>query len=134
VRITASVVLAVFLVVFLLVSPEINSAWLYGSFSYNNGEYNIFFRIFHYVMAFAVGIPVLVLVPRRTTFFASWGRNSLIIYLTHIAAVGIAEIVFKNIPVPIFLGYALCIVSSVLFCIFMDYLIDLFSKKQKASD
>ena len=133
VRITAGIYFAMLCVVFILVSPEINSAWLYGSFSYNNGQYNIFFRIFHYVMAYAVGIPFLVLVPRRKTFFAEWGKNSLVIYLSHIIAVGIMELVFRNIKMPVFVGYALSIAVSLMFCVLVTYIINFF-KSRKASD
>lgn len=133
VRITAGILFAALCIVFILVSPEINSEWLYGSFSYNNGEYNIFFRAFHYVMAFCAGIPILVLVPRRKTFFTSWGKNSLVIYLTHIAVVGIMEVVFRNIEMHTHIGYALCIAVSMLFCALVTYIMNLF-KSKKASD
>ncbi len=133
VRITAGILFAALCIVFILVSPEINSEWLYGSFSYNNGQYNIFFRAFHYVMAFCAGIPILVLAPRRKTFFTSWGKNSLVIYLTHIAAVGIMELVFRNINMHTLIGYALCIAVSMLFCTLVTYIMNLF-KSKKASD
>lgn len=135
VRITAFVVLAVFCVVFVLVSPTVDSEWLYGSFSYNNGKYNVFFRVFHYVMAIAMGIPVLVLVPRRETFLSSWGKNSLIIYLTHIAAVGAMSLVFTYTDIHMLVGYALCIAVSVLFCVLVTWVMGIINRilsKKKA--
>lgn len=128
VRVASVIVLAVICLVFLYVSPVINSKWLYGSYSYNSADYNLLFRIFHYLMAYVVGALVLVLVPRRKTLISPWGRYSLVIYLTHIVAVGTMRIVFAHMSMHKLSGYALCIIASVMYCIFVTLAMKLYEK------
>lgn len=82
-KIAAAAVLAVLLGSFFFLSVHVDARWLYGVYSYRNGDYNILFRLGHYLVAAAVGWAMLVLTPFRKTFFAPWGRSSFVIYLAH---------------------------------------------------
>ncbi len=83
VKIAAGIVLAVLLGGFFFLSTHVDALWLYGTYSYANGGYDILFRLILYVVSAAVGWAMLILTPEKKTFFALWGRCSYAVYLAH---------------------------------------------------
>lgn len=48
-------------------------------------------RIFHYIAAFITGAGVMALTSKNKTFWAFYGRNSLIVYLIHAAVIKVVS-------------------------------------------
>lgn len=109
-----TVLLAV--VTFSFLASHIDAKWLYGSYSYAAGNYNVFFRAAHYLIATMIGGVILMFAPKEKTFISAWGNNSFIIYLSHMAIVPVVRVLISFIEMNRSLRYAVCFIISIVFC------------------
>ena len=109
-----TVLLAV--VTFSFLASHIDAKWLYGSYSYAAGNYNVFFRAAHYLIATMIGAAILMFTPKEKTFISAWGNNSFIIYLSHMAIVPVVRVLIFLIEMNRSLQYAVCFIISIVFC------------------
>ena len=108
---------AVFLVlcaVCVVLAPQIRAEWLYGTYGYAAGGYTLPIRAALYAAALILGCAMLILTPRKQTFFTAWGRESFLLYIAHIALLPAMQGLFPLLFRP--LQYTVCAVTAVAFC------------------
>lgn len=133
-RILSAVILTAAFAVFIFVAPRIDAKWLYNSYSYKNGNYDILFRLINYTVASIVGLAVLTVTPRRKTLVSDWGYTSFTIYILHILMVYGVQLLFGRITVELPFQYAISAVSAVFFCAVVSFIRKLLSRKYPKID
>ena len=101
-------------VVCIVFAENIRAEWLYGTYGYASGEYNVLLRAAQYVTAAVIGAAILLLTPKQKTVFTVWGRESFTLYIAHIAFLPVMQSLFPKLPPP--LQYAVCVLASATFC------------------
>ena len=114
--------LALVFTVFIFVAPSVDAKWLYNSYSYENGNYDVVFRLINYVFATIIGIAVLAITPRRKTFVSDWGYSSFTIYIVHILMVYGVQLLFGKVYMELPFQYVISALSAVLFCAVIAFL------------
>lgn len=124
IRVLSIAVIAAFTGSFLAAAPSVRPEWLYEAGSYQAVRSTFVIRTLHYLAAVVTGLAVMIWIPRRKNPLGVWGKNTLLIYLSHIVLMPIAEKLPEWIPSQP-LQYALCAVIAAAFCT----LISLLAKK-----
>lgn len=83
-RILFSIVALISIIYFLSIKDTISSSWLYGSYSYENGNYNFIFKIMWILLSLVEMIIFLSVVPNeKIKFVSAAGANTLWTFLFH---------------------------------------------------
>lgn len=114
-RMLSIAVIAAFIGRFLAFAPDIRPEWLYEASSYQATHSDFIFRIMHYLMAAVTGLTVMIWIPHRKNPLGVWGKNTLLIYLSHIVLMPLAEKLPEFVPSQP-LQFALCAVIAAAFC------------------
>jgi len=120
-RVLSITIIAAFAGRFLAEAAHILPEWLYGAASYHAVHSSILFRAMHYLLAVVTGLSVMLWIPRRANPLGRLGRCTLLIYLSHIVLMPIAENLPRFVPaVP--LQYLLCVLIAAVFCTIISLL------------
>lgn len=68
-------------------TTKFNVLWVFGAQSYvrlgHSEWYAFLFRLFEYGIWLFMSFVVASVIPKKTTFFTNWGKNTLYVYLIH---------------------------------------------------
>lgn len=107
--------------IFCFLAPGIDAKWLYGAYSYESGNYNVFFRAVQYPAAMIIGCFVLLVMPKGRTAFSRVGRDSFTIYLTHMGAVSVIGRRLSSLNMNKLSCCLSCLAVSIAFCMIVAY-------------
>ena len=95
----------------------INAKWLYGAYSYSQGNYTILYRLMHYASAIILGCFIMIFIPRKKSILTEIGQHSFKLYITHMFIVPAIKYVFTLLIVNNLISEIICIIIGILFCI-----------------
>ena len=95
-------------------AAKLRAEWLYGTYSYRAGEYNIAVRTVQYAAAAVIGTAILYLTPKQRTVFTAWGCESFTLYIAHIVFLPAMQALLPVFSLP--LQYTICVITSIAFC------------------
>ena len=91
--------IAIICIIYFISIPSINRIWLYGSYSYRNGGYNIIFKFFSSLFSLCMIFVFNNFVSNKETLISIAGKNTLFIYLLHGIIIKILFFYMKGILV-----------------------------------
>lgn len=130
-----SIILAISITYFLLIIDNLNPLWLYGSYSYENGNYSFIFKIMWILLSICELFIFLSIIPnKKINIISTVGTTTLCTYLLHGFIIKIFEfkVVIFNFSeyINIILALVISIIILILFGIFLPNVLLKIKNKQ----